>query len=248
MYYSDETMGWVDMLPGQLFGNVFAHGHDEIEMIIRHFYAPTLHAIGKNMPKEKSSGYVKSENVIWFVALALLVGFVGGVAFGVYKSGMISDPREVNAPAAMDPSRQKAIDELKNRVQQDPQNRDTWIQLGHQYFDLEHFDDAIEAYKKALAIDPDNADVWTDLGVMYRRSGDPKKAIEAFDRAIQIDPKHEISRFNKGIVLFHDLRDEKGALAAWESLLTINPEARSPGGQSVKQLVDHIKSNHQDQK
>ena len=93
-----------------------------------------------------------------------------------------------------------------------------------------------------------DANVWTDLGVMYRRSGDPKKAIEAFDRAISIDPHHEISRFNKGIVLFHDLKDEKGALDAWESLLAINPDAKSPAGQSVKQLIDHIKNNHQDQK
>lgn len=197
------------------------------------------------MPKEKLSGYVKSENVIWFAALALLVGFVGGVAFGVYKSGLMADPRGLNSQTA---ESRKAIDGLKDHVRQNPQDKDAWIQLGHQYFDLEQFDDAIDAYAKALAIDPENAHVWTDLGVMYRRSDKPEKAVEAFDRAIQIDPKQEISRFNKGIVLFHDLRDEKGALAAWESLLAINPEAKSPGGQTVKQLVDHIKNNHQDKK
>lgn len=199
------------------------------------------------MPKEKPSGYVKTENVIWFAALALLVGFVSGVAFGVYKSGLMADPRGIKPPPTVDPSRQKAIDELRDRVQQNPQDGDAWIQLGHQYFDLERFGDAIDAYEKALAINPDNANVWTDLGVMYRRSGEPKHAIEAFDRAMQIDPKHEISRFNKGIVLFHDLKDAKGAIAAWESLLAINPEAKSPSGQDVRQLVNHIKNNHQDQ-
>ena len=81
---------------------------------------------------------------------------------------------------------------------------------------------------------------------MYRRSGSPEKAVDAFDRAMNIDPNHEISRFNKGIVLFHDLKDEKGALAAWESLLAINPKAKSPGGQTVRELVDHIKQKHQD--
>ena len=199
------------------------------------------------MPKEKKSpGTVKTENVIWFVVLALLIGFIGGVAFGVYKSGFAGAPHAGSTPAAMDPSRQEAIEELQSRVQQSPQDKDAWIQLGHHYFDLERFDDAIEAYEKALAIDPDNADVWTDLGVMYRRSGKPRKAVDAFDRAIRIDPKHEISRFNKGIVLFHDLNDEKGALEAWEALLAINPEARAPGGQSVRKLVDHIKNKHQD--
>jgi cytochrome c-type biogenesis protein CcmH/NrfG len=200
------------------------------------------------MGQEKLPGYIKSENVIWFVALALIAGFIGGVAFGVYKSGVMTVPQGKTTPAVMNESRQEAVAQLKARVRQDPQDGDAWIQLGHQYFDAERFDDAIDAYEKALAIDPDNADVWTDLGVMYRRRGDPQKAIESFDQAMQIDPKHEISRFDKGIVLFHDLKDEKGALVAWESLLAINPEAKSPGGQTVKQLVDHIKNNHQDKK
>jgi hypothetical protein len=70
--------------------------------------------------------------------------------------------------------------------------------------------------------------------------------VDAFDRAMKIDATHEISRFNKGIVLFHDLKDEPGALVAWESLLDINPTATSPGGQTVRELVDHIKKGHTD--
>ena len=191
-------------------------------------------------------GYMKSENVIWFVAIALLTGFVGGAAFGVYKSGSMVAPGNMPPPAAENKSRQKAIDELTQHLRQDPRDKDAWIQLGHHYFDSQQVEEAIDAYEKALAIDPENANVWTDIGVMYRRNDKPEKAVEAFDQAIRIDPKHEISRFNKGIVLFHDLKDEKGALAAWESLLAINPEAKSPSGQTVRQLVDHIKTHEQE--
>lgn len=198
------------------------------------------------MVQKGNAGYVKSENVIWFVAAALLVGFLSGVAFGVYKSGTLVDPH-ASAPAAQaDPSRQQAIDALVDQTQKNPEDLEAWIQLGHNYFDAGRHDEAIGAYEKALAIDGQNANVWTDLGVMYRRNGDPEKAVEAFDRAMQIDPAHEISRFNKGIVLFHDLKDEAGALTAWESLLAINPQATSPGGQPLQELVDHIKANHQD--
>ena len=65
---------------------------------------------------------------------------------------------------------------------------------------------------------------------------------------MQIDPAHEISRFNKGIVLFHDLKDEEGALKTWESLLAINPDAQSPGGHAVQELVDHIQKEHRSEK
>ena len=200
----------------------------------------------RNMGQEKIAGYIKLENVIWFVVASLLIGFVSGVAFGIYKSGTIADPHQQETPAAMDAERQKAIDTLKAKTRQNPDDLQAWIQLGHQYFDAGLSDEAIGAYEKALSLQPGNADIWTDLGVMYRRSGQPDKAIDAFDRAINLDPAHEISRFNKGIVLFHDLKDEPGALAAWESLLDLNPDAQSPGGQSVKDLVAHIKANHQD--
>jgi cytochrome c-type biogenesis protein CcmH/NrfG len=200
-----------------------------------------------DMAPKKIAGYVKSENIIWFVVASLLVGFVSGVAFGIYKSGTIADPHKSPPPAGMDDAqRQKSIDTLKAKTDQNPQDIDSWIELGHQYFDANLPDEAIAAYEKALAIEPQNANVWTDLGVMYRRNGSPEKALDAFDRAMKIDSAHEISRFNKGIVLFHDLKDETGALAAWESLLAINPSAQSPGGQTVKELVDHIKQKHQD--
>jgi tetratricopeptide (TPR) repeat protein len=78
---------------------------------------------------------------------------------------------------------------------------------------------------------------------MYRRAGKPEEAIKAFDRAIAIDPKHEVSRFNKGIVLLHDLNDRGGAIEAWEKLLEINPAATAPNGQPLRELVNRFKQS-----
>lgn len=198
------------------------------------------------MSSKKISGYIKSENVIWIVAASLLFGFISGVAYGIYKSGTIVDPHQQTAPAAMDAQRKQQIEALKAQTAKNPGDGQAWIQLGHHYFDANLTAEAIEAYEKALEIDPQNANVWTDLGVMYRRSEKPQKAVAAFDRAMKIDATHEISRFNKGLVMFHDLQDTEGALAAWNSLLAINPEARAPNGQTIKELVDHIDAERQE--
>ena len=112
---------------------------------------------------------------------------------------------------------------------------------GNAFFDSNRFDQAITAYKKSLELDPDNANVWTDMGVMYRRNGQPEKAIEAFNKAIEIDAKHEKSRFNKGVVLMHDLGDSEGALSAWVGLTEINPFAKTPDGRTVIELVNSLK-------
>lgn len=173
--------------------------------------------------------------------IAFTAGFLAGIAYGLYKG----EPRKVvrvEKRQATQSSFNAEAAALELEVAQNPANVTAWIQLGNIYFDTNENDRAIMAYKKALELNPQNADVWTDMGVMYRRRGQPAEAIKAFDKAIEINPRHEISRFNKGIVLLHDLNDQEKAIRAWEELLDINPVAMAPTGQSVDQLVVQLKN------
>jgi cytochrome c-type biogenesis protein CcmH/NrfG len=138
-------------------------------------------------------------------------------------------------------ARHRALHELEEAAEANPGSAETWARLGNAYFDADRYEDAIRAYRRSLDIDPENPGVWTDLGVMYRRSGDPREAVRAFDRAVEVDPTHEISRFNKGVVLLHDLEDLEGAIQAWEGLIEINPLATAPNGQPVMSLVEQFK-------
>ena len=138
-------------------------------------------------------------------------------------------------------SEQKATQAaLIQKTTDDPRDAGGWTALGHFYFDTDQSHKAIEAYEKALSLDEKQPDVWTDLGVMYRRHGEPRKAVEAFDHALEINAGHQIALFNKGVVMMHDLNDPAGALKAWQDLLTINPEAKTPDGQSLKMLVEEL--------
>ena len=193
--------------------------------------------------KKKQQGYVKTENTILMVFIALTIGFVGGIAFGVYKSGTISPQGSTMPPVADNAADNSAeIEALKQRTLSNPEDADSWTQLGHLYFDSNQVKEAINAYETALKIKPNNPDVLTDLGVMYRRAKKPKEAIAKFDQAINIDPTHQISRFNKGVVLMHDLNDLKGAIEAWQQLVDLNPNAKTPDGRLVKDLLSQIKT------
>jgi cytochrome c-type biogenesis protein CcmH/NrfG len=194
-------------------------------------------------PAEADS--VKKTTVYGIAALCLAVGFFIGVIFSVYQSGGTAGP----GAAAVAPTpanlgnRQRELDDLTRETAQNPKNTTAWTQLGNLYFDTNQFDKAIWAYNKSLALDAGNANVWTDLGVMYRRSGKPREAVRAFEAAMRADPRHEVSRFNKGIVLMHDLNDPEGAVQTWEELLKINPFAMSSDGKSVDELVTAYKQS-----
>ena len=206
------------------------------------------------------TGYVKKETVLLVGTVALVIGFLLGVVLTAYKSTN-GIPVQASAPAPkqaaqmpqpaakgqQDRSVETAamIFKLEKQAEQDPRNADLWAQLGHLYFDTENHQKSIEAYRKSLAIKPDNADVWTDMGIMYRRIGDPKQAITCFDKAVEVNPGHNNARFNKGIVLMHDLEDIPGAVKAWEELLAVNPAAQTPGGQPLATMIERFRGRQQ---
>ena len=210
------------------------------------------------MAKEEKDGIgsVKKETLIIVALICLGIGFLGGIAFSIYKTGPTmpalpagpaGTPQQMPpAPQPQGPTPEQSgiIQDLELKTSMNPEDVSSWTQLAHTYFDSNQYGKAINAYNKSLALAPDDPNVWTDLGVMYRRNKQPEKAIESFDKAISADPRHETSRFNKGIVLMHDLNDLDGAIEAWEGLVEINPAAMAPGGrQSIKEMLDRFQSS-----
>ncbi len=200
--------------------------------------------------KENESGKTVKKETMWMVAsIALVVGFLAGVVFGVYKSepgkpfqnAMSSQPAEKGQEVSAEKGAQ--IFQLEKKTKENPNDVAAWTNLGNLYFDTGNYKEAITAYTKSLALNPNDADVMTDLGIMFRRTGQPQKAIEAFDKAAKIDPRQETALYNKGIVLMHDLNDIGGAVKAWEELLKRNPAATSPTGQPIKNLVKKLQTS-----
>jgi cytochrome c-type biogenesis protein CcmH/NrfG len=184
-----------------------------------------------------------SQQKTMIIAVAMFVfGFFSGICVAVYKTETVSTTASKQTITDIDYAQRAEV--LRQEVAQNPENISAWVQLGHTYFDMNEHAQAIDAYEKSLELNPDNADVLTDLGVMYRRSGQPREAIKKFDMAVAVNPKHETARFNKGIVLMHDLGDREGAIQAWEDLLEINPVAMASNNQSVDQMVKHYKEGH----
>ena len=197
--------------------------------------------------KDKIEGFVKKETLLIVSVIMLIIGFLGGVFLTVYKSGSAlpvqQQAQNLTNEETQTVSNEMAarIFELEKKTSASPEDLEAWTELGHLYFDSNNFDKAIWAYNKSLELDPNNADIMTDLGVMYRRSGNSAEAIKSFDRAIELNPNHEIARFNKGIVLMHDLNDIEGAVKEWEELIKLAPDAKTPSGQSVKEMIQRFK-------
>lgn len=204
---------------------------------------------------QNSDAVIKRSTALIIAAVCLAAGFLAGMfysnTFGggrkVRKMTIKQSTPQAEVPQARTPvsppPQSVVISALEENVAKNPQDADAWARLGHGYFDIDDPANAIRAYKKSLELKPDNANVLTDMGVMYRRKGNPQEALRCFDKAIEIDPNHRQSRYNKGIVLMHDLKNPGGAIKAWEELVVIYPDAKTQEGILIRDMINKFKSS-----
>lgn len=203
--------------------------------------------MGKKKENEVA-GMVQKQTLYIVMLVSITFGFMVGAMYTSFKladdapvvrqqpsSGGDTNSQEISAETG------SRILKLEQFLKENPENVDAWTQLGNLFFDTNRFGDAVEAYQKSLALKPGDPGVLTDMGVMYRRNKNPKKAIESFDLAIAASPVFETARFNKGIVLMHDMDDMAGGIQAWEALVEVNPMAEAPNGELVSFLVEKMK-------
>ena len=182
---------------------------------------------------------MKKETIL-LVVVTLVVGCLGGMIFSnVSKKSSPAKPVATSAPAI---DFQQKIKVLKEVVGREPENRNAWVQLGHNLFDSGQQMGAIEAYDKALELDGNDPNVLTDQGIMYRQVGWFDKAVNNFVKANKLNPNHPQSLFNLGLVYRDDLQDLPKAKLAWTRYLEIVPTGAS--ADNVRVMLDHLATGH----
>jgi len=181
---------------------------------------------------QKQSSWTNTQ-VYTAIIVVLIVGGLGG--YLLHNSSSSPAPA-AESPALGQPVMQQAINPaqaldtttrpLLARLQSNPKDVAALVELGNIYFDANQFGQAIPYYTRALNETPHNPDVRTDMGIAYFYSGDADRALKEFDIALKDDPRHTQTLFNVGVVRQQGKKDPKGAIAAWEQLLKIDPNYR----------------------
>lgn len=201
---------------------------------------------------------MKPESIVFGVAGAFF-GLLVGWIIGTQQAGpprTAATPVAMTQPAANTPAPSSAtsqaprpLDEaqvqtLRASAQQNPSDAAIRVQLGNLYFDAERFAEAVTWYEEALKINPKSADVSTDLGVAYYYMNQPDRALQQFAESLKVDPKHAKTLLNQGIVLAFGKQDLKGAAAAWDQLIKVDPT--SPEADVARKALEGLRSAHPD--
>lgn len=164
----------------------------------------------------------KNRGLIYFVPV-FVGGFLAGVFFSAWKLDTAGRPSPGPVPSAREQTRQSELETritgLERVLEANPNNLQAVAQLGNDYFDTGDYEKAVQLYLKALQLDPRNVDLMTDMATAYRKLGDSKEAVTWLRKAVETDPAHAIALFNLGLILRDDMKDNPGALKAWEQFL-----------------------------
>ncbi len=156
-------------------------------------------------------------------ALALL-------ATALFMLGCEGENRGASAPAqqaqpsmqASMPNQDAAIEVLKARLFDDPDNSALLSALGDAYFQQRRFDEAIPIYKRAIVFNPEDFDALNDLGLAYHYTGNSQAALEALERSISANLDYKYARLSKGFILLSLGRHEE-AEAPLRKALALDP-------------------------
>ncbi|WP_339689217.1 tetratricopeptide repeat protein [uncultured Parasphingorhabdus sp.] len=183
---------------------------------------------------------------IALIIAALLA--VGAVAVQVYRS-MSDDSAASSSVAATETETAPSVDEviagLEKKLQENPDDAESWRMLGWSYFETQKFAESATAMKRATTLDPDNSEYWSMLGEALVMTSDgqqvPTDAAEAFRNALKHDAKDPRARYF--LAVQKDIAgDHKGAIDDWFALLADTP-ADAPYAADIRRVIGQVAEN-----
>jgi tetratricopeptide (TPR) repeat protein len=88
-------------------------------------------------------------------------------------------------------------------------------------------DDAVDAFTDAITLDPDQAEAYHQRAIARYRAGDTPGAIRDIEETLRREPRN-FAALRTLAEISAARQDWKGAYAAWQKLLEIDP--KTPGG------------------
>ena len=176
------------------------------------------------------------------VMFGIIVGYMLGVSqAGPGATAVAAAPAQTAAAAAagVSPANEEELQAYRNVLASDPKNVRANVELGNRLYDARRYAEAIPYYQQAFTLDPKNVSVSTDLATALYYAGRADEALAQFEKSLALDPRHAQTLFNLGIVRRDAKNDPKGAIAAWERLLTDAPDY--PDAPKVRTMLAELK-------
>ncbi|MEW4466374.1 tetratricopeptide repeat protein [Parasphingorhabdus sp. JC815] len=198
------------------------------------------------MSKSNTSEIKSAPNISRIALIIAAILALGAIGVQIYRStaGDASDP--VAMPATEEsgqaPSVNEVIAGLEQKLQENPDDAESWRMLGWSYFETGKFAESATAMKRATTLDPKNPEYWSMLGEALVMASDgqkvPTDASDAFKKALALDKSDPRARYF--LAVEKDISgDHSGAINDWFALLKDTP-ADAPYASDIRRVIEQV--------
>lgn len=173
--------------------------------------------------KESGSFPQRHPHKMLAVVLAVLLPLA---AIGLYREIGNRDAFLPQAGHSGATRSEAALDDLKDKLEQNPQDAKGWLLLARSYVEMERFADAAKAYDKLTKLEPKEAQLWAEFADALAMAsgqtlvGHPTILI---NRALELEPDNGKALALAGSAAF-ERGDYPDAIKYWEKLLKQVPK------------------------
>jgi len=138
--------------------------------------------------KVRKDSFTKLQSVV-LILLTLVISVGGWYGVGKVYFWSDLDMRRVDAQLGY----------LQQKVQSEPTDPKTRVELGYTYFLKGKNDQAIQELNQALLLDPKSFDAYYNLGLVMLKKERNNEALENFQKAVDLSPKDFKGHLQKGV-------------------------------------------------
>ena len=222
---------------GGLSDEEFAQAKQDLELAL----AQDLEGTAKPAPAARSGGR-------WaLLATAIVIPLVTVPVYLQIGSPHLIESRPGSSPVASGhgangemPPVSELVEQLRSRMQQDPDNAEGWFLLGRTYMRLQNYTQAVNAFENVVRLLPDETAGLLSLAdalTMQNNRRVSAPAIELLEKALRLDPNSVTALWLLGNAA-SDRGESAAALGFWQRaypLLDSEPTMQSELGQMISQ-------------
>ena len=148
-------------------------------------------------------------------------------------------------PPAMNQALQKEIGKLMKKMQENPKDVATLLELANHFMSMQAWDKAQIFLGNAVVEEPANLEALYRLGICEFQLGKPKEAADYFEQLIALEPHHAHTLYNLGVLKKHYLNKPEEAKKHFEAvsqLEGVDPEMKKAAEQELKN--EHTQSEN----
>lgn len=183
---------------------------------------------------------------VWKRLFLAVIGIAAAVALLFAANAVINGGAGAPAPtqAAQAGAGAPSVDlnkvgRLMAALEADPQDIETLLALGNEYYNGMEYETAASWFDKVLAIEPENLKAMLARGAVSFNSGDTATAEETWNAVLDLDPDNVEAHYDLGFLAFYQAEPDYDAVQDhWGRVVALDPD--SDLGKQVQTHLDAL--------